>query len=189
MKVKFAIAGALLALGLATPAFADSYDYGPRDGRFDDRGRDARFDDRGRDGRFDDRGRDDFVPGQYRPWQLIGTGEASYRVENDTFRVPGFQRFRQIMVCAYRAPVRLYDLDVRYFNGGTQDMNVRDTLQPNTCTRAIDLRGFRRDIQSVSIDYRTAGFGRAGFEDRYEWGDRRHGGRHGATALVRIYAR
>lgn len=169
MKIKFAIAGALLALGLATPAFADSYD-----------------DHRPRDSRFDDRGRDDFVPGRHRQWQLIGSGEVSFRPENDRYRVPGAQRYRQIMVCAYRAPVRLLDLDVQYQNGGVQDLNVRDVLQPNSCTRAIDLRGFRRDLQLVSIDYRTVGFGRVGFDDG--WGDRRHG-RDNQTAIVRIYAR
>lgn len=156
MKLKFAIASALVALGLASPAFAAS-PYGQRD---------------------------DFVPQRHVQWQLIGSGEVSFRQENDTYRVPGFQRFRQIMVCAYRAPVRLLDLDVRYRNGGVQDLNVRDVLQPNTCTRAIDLRGVRRDIQAVSIDYRTISGGRVG----YGWDDRRFG-RHGATALVRIYAR
>ncbi len=150
MKLKFAIAGALFALGLASPAFAASPYH------------------------------DDFVPQRHVQWKLIGSGEVSHRAENDTFRVPGFQKFRQIMVCAYRAPVRLFDLDVRYHNGGTQDLNVRDTLQPNSCTRAIDLRGFRRDIQAVSIDYRTVNFGRVGFDDR------RFGRR---SALVRIYAR
>lgn len=167
MKFKFAIAGALLALGLASPAFADSYDH------------------RGDGARYDDRGRDDYVPQRHAQWQLIGSGEVSFRPENDRYRVPGFQRFRQIMVCAYRAPVRLLDLDVRYQNGSVQDLNVRDVLQPNSCTRAIDLRGFRRDLELVSIDYKTVGFGRVGFDDR--WGDRRHG-RHN-EALVRIYAR
>lgn len=182
MKLKLAIAGAVLALGLASPALADS----PRDGRDYDRSGDYndRWNNDGDHGRWnddDDRRRGDFH--HSREWQLVGSAEVAFRPENDTFYLRGHRRYREVMVCAYRAPVRVFDLDVRYRHGRTQDLNVRDTLRPNSCTRAIDLRGFSRDVEAVSIDYRTERFGRVG------WDDRRWGGRFGPTALVRVYAR
>ena len=73
------------------------------------------------------------------------------------------------MLCVYNQPVRMYDLDVRFHNGGVQDVSVRNVIGAGQCTRAIDLNGQRRDIQSVSLAYRALGFGRG--------------------ALVRVFAR
>lgn len=147
MNFKLAIAGALLSLGLATPALAHPTGAGPA------------------------------YPGyRHAAWELIGARTVSFRAERDTFFVRGHQRHRQIMICAYRQPVRLFDVDVRFANGGHQDVGVRNVLQPGQCTRALDLRGNRRDIRSVSIAYRSA------------WGFRPVA-RFGHTAVVRVYAR
>ena len=51
------------------------------------------------------------------------------------------------------APLRLRDLDIRFANGGRQDVNTRAVLPAGRCTRAVDLRGNRRDIESVQLRY------------------------------------
>ena len=51
------------------------------------------------------------------------------------------------------APLRLRDFDIRFANGGRQDVNTRAVLPAGTCTRAVDLRGNRRDIDSVRLRY------------------------------------
>jgi hypothetical protein len=51
------------------------------------------------------------------------------------------------------APLRLRDFDIRFANGGRQDVNTRAVLPAGRCTRAIDLRGNSRDIDSVRLRY------------------------------------
>jgi hypothetical protein len=82
------------------------------------------------------------------------------------------------MVCVYNKPVRFLDMDVRFGNGRSQDIGVRNVIGAGQCTRAIDLNGHRRDIRSVSFTYRTApGFHRTGNFGRFQ------------PAYIRVYAR
>jgi hypothetical protein len=145
MKLKLALAGALLTLGLASPAVAShGYGYGPAA----------------------------YPASRHAAWELIGTRQVSFRIERDTVFAHGHERHRQLKVCAYRQPVRLFDLDVRFRNGGHQDVPVRAILYPGQCTRAIDLVGHRRDIRTVSFVYRSL----PGF-------------RHYRPAVVQVFAR
>lgn len=127
MKLKFVFAAALVALGLASPAMAHGgWGFDP-------------------------------TSYGYHPysWELIGTRRVDFRAERDTVFAAGYDRYRQIKVCAYRQPVRLYDLDVFFHNGGHQDVPVRAVLNPGECTRAIDLYGHRRNIEAVTFVYRS----------------------------------
>lgn len=145
MNLKLILAGALLSLGLAAPALAHG-------------------------------GGSGHGPG-YRPgsWELIGTRQVDFRTERDRVAVRGYERFRQIKVCVYNRPVHFLDMDVRFANGGRQDIHVRDVIRPGDCTRAIDLRGHRRDLHAVSFIYRSLG------------GHRRVA--YGHRAIVQVFAR
>ncbi|MBL9097473.1 MAG: hypothetical protein JNK07_11150 [Alphaproteobacteria bacterium] len=150
MKIKLALAGILLSLGLATPALAHGGGYGQGHG---------------------------YGPGYgYGQWELIGTRQVDFRTESDRVAVRGYERFRQIKVCVYNRPVHFLDMDVRFANGGRQDIFVRDVIRPGDCTRAIDLRGHRRDLHAVSFIYRSLG------------GQRRIGYGHN-KAIVQVFAR
>ena len=96
-----------------------------------------------------------------RGWRTTGYSRVDGR-DTDTIYAPGNSRQREIRLCALNAPLRLRDFDVRFANGGRQDVNTRATLPAGRCTRAIDLRGNRRDIQSVRLRYEPfrRGFGR-----------------------------
>ncbi|GAA3998275.1 hypothetical protein [Sphingomonas humi] len=85
-------------------------------------------------------------------WRTIGTTRVVGR-DNVVVQLPGVTRQREIRVCALNAPLRLRDLDVRFANGGRQDLNTRAVLDAGTCTRAIDLRGNRRDVTAVHLRY------------------------------------
>ena len=87
-----------------------------------------------------------------RGWRTIGYARVDGR-DTDTIRAPGFTRQRTIRLCALNAPLRLRDFDVRFANGGRQDVNARAVLPAGRWTRAIDLRGNRRDIESVRLRY------------------------------------
>ena len=87
-----------------------------------------------------------------RGWRTIGYTRVDGR-DSDTIRLPGVTRQRAIRLCAMNAPLRLRDFDVRFANGGRQDVNTRAVLPAGRCTRAVDLRGNRRDIVSVRLRY------------------------------------
>jgi hypothetical protein len=87
-----------------------------------------------------------------RGWRTVGFTTVDGR-DSDPINLPGVTRQRSIRLCAINQPLGLRDFDVRFANGGRQDINTRAILRPGTCTRAVDLRGNRRDITSVRLRY------------------------------------
>ena len=86
-------------------------------------------------------------------WRTIGYETVDSGVDRDTIRVRGDARFRAVRVCVFNAPLRMRDLDIRYANGRSQDVQVRERIRAGTCSRTIDLAGNRRDIRSVRLTY------------------------------------
>ena len=87
-----------------------------------------------------------------RGWRTIGYTQVDGR-DSDRINLPGVTRQRSIRLCSMNAPLRLRDFDIRFANGGRQDVRARAVLPAGRCTRAIDLRGNRRDIDSVRLRY------------------------------------
>ena len=87
-----------------------------------------------------------------RGWRTLGYTRVDGR-DSDTIYLPGRTRQREIRLCAMNQPLRLRDFDVRFENGRRQDVDTRAVLRPGRCTRAVDLRGNRRDIASVRLRY------------------------------------
>ena len=85
-------------------------------------------------------------------WRTIGFKTVSGR-DSDSIQLRGDRRDRQIRLCAFEAPIRMRDLDVRFENGSKQDVQVRNRINPGTCTRNIDLAGDRRNIRSIHLNY------------------------------------
>jgi len=92
---------------------------------------------------------------RWRPsaWHNVGFKTVSGGVDTDRITVQGRQTFRQIRLCAFNAPIVMRDFDVRYANGGHQDVRVRQRIGAGTCTRNIDLAGQRRDITTIHLKY------------------------------------
>jgi hypothetical protein len=103
-------------------------------------------------------------------WTQIGARDVRDRTERDTIVVEGPRQFERIRLCVYRNPVHFVDVDVRFANGGHQDVSVRQRINPGQCTRAIDLSGDDRNITTVSMLY-----------EETSW-------RRGAHATVRLFA-
>lgn len=87
-----------------------------------------------------------------RGWRTIGYTRVDGR-DSDTINLPGRTRQSAIRLCAMNQPLHLRDFDIRFANGGRQDVSTRAVLRAGTCTRAVDLRGNRRDIASVRLRY------------------------------------
>lgn len=93
-------------------------------------------------------------------WTRVGVREVRDHTERDTVTVEGHRQFNRIKLCVARNPVHFYDLDIRYRNGGHQDVSVRERVGPGQCTRAIDLTGEDRDIATISMVYEETSFRR-----------------------------
>ena len=93
-------------------------------------------------------------------WDLLGERIVRDRMDQDTIVLEGHRQFSQIKICVYRHPVRIYDVDVRFNNGGHQDVEVRDRINPGGCTRDIDLKGDDRDIRNIKMLYEETSWGR-----------------------------
>ncbi len=87
-----------------------------------------------------------------RGWRTIAFEAVNGR-DSDRINLPGRTRQREIRLCSMNQPLRLRDFDVRFDNGRRQDVNTRAVLPAGRCTRAIDLRGNRRDVASVRLRY------------------------------------
>jgi hypothetical protein len=85
-------------------------------------------------------------------WRTVGFTTVQGR-DSDTIRVPGTARYRQLRVCVFNGPIQMRDVDVRFRNGGHQDLATRDLMRAGTCTRNIDLAGNRRDVTAVHLRY------------------------------------
>ena len=93
------------------------------------------------------------LPAQAQAWEQIGYQQADLKRDQDTIAVRGNDRHRQIRVCVEQRPLRMRDLDVRFANGGRQDVAVRQRFAPGSCTRVIDLKGKGRNIASITMLY------------------------------------
>ena len=102
-------------------------------------------------------------------WDQIGVRDVRDRTDRDTIYLNGHRQFERIKLCVSRNPVHFIDLDVRFNNGGHQDVPVRYRVNAGQCTRVIDLVGNDRDIRSISMLY-----------EETSW-------RRGAHATVRVY--
>nr|NUR38000.1 hypothetical protein [Sphingomonas sp.] len=85
-------------------------------------------------------------------WRTVGFTTVQGH-DSDTIRVRGAERFRQLRVCVFNGPIQMRDIDVRFRNGGTQDLPTRDLMRAGTCTRNIDLAGNRRNVEAVRLRY------------------------------------
>src|SRR5258708_33144146 len=64
-----------------------------------------------------------------RGWRTVAYTRVDGR-DTDTIRLRGHIRERAIRVCAINAPLNLRDFDIRYQNGGHQDVSTRRMHRP-----------------------------------------------------------
>ena len=97
------------------------------------------------------------MPASAQRWNDRGWRTIAYKTVNgrdtDTIYAPGRTRQSAVRLCSINAPIHLVDFDIRFANGGHQDVPTRALIQGGSCTRAIDLRGNRRDIALIRLRY------------------------------------
>ncbi len=92
-----------------------------------------------------------------RGWQYLGEANVDGQADHDVIRVTGAEgRFRAIRLRVENAPVRFDRVVIHYGNGASEPIMIRSRINPGGETRAIDLPGDRRVIQSVEFWYERA---------------------------------
>lgn len=97
------------------------------------------------------------LPASAQRWNDRGWRTIAYKTVNgrdtDTIHAPGPSRQSAVRLCSMNAPIHLIDFNIRFANGTHQDAPTRALIQGGSCTRAIDLRGNRRDISYIRLRY------------------------------------
>jgi hypothetical protein len=90
-------------------------------------------------------------------WVDLGTKEVKDRSEQDTWHVgKGKGQFSKIKLFVGNRPIQIYRMTVKFENGRTQEIDVRERIRAGGETRAIDLAGDDRYIDKVDIWYEAA---------------------------------
>jgi hypothetical protein len=87
-------------------------------------------------------------------WVLLGERHIDGRADNDKIDVGQDNgRFRAIQFRVEGGSVMFDRIRVKYLRGASEDFSVRSDIPDGGSTRAIDLPGERRVIESVSMWY------------------------------------
>ncbi len=91
---------------------------------------------------------------RYRNWDLLGTAHVDGSADHDTIRVSHSERpFHEIQLRVRGGAVEFRRVVVHYGNGAAEELQVRQRIPAGGQTRAIDLRGERRNLSSVELWY------------------------------------
>lgn len=93
-------------------------------------------------------------PQTYGRWVLLGQSQVDGNADHDRILVgQGRGRFQRVQIRVDRAPIEFQRVVVHYANGRSEDVAIRQRIPAGGQTRAIDLRGDERNIESVEFFY------------------------------------
>lgn len=90
-----------------------------------------------------------------RGWRKLGEKQARRSVDRDEIRVRADRAYSAIRLRVFNAPVEMLNLRIRFRNGETREIEVRQFIERGGATRIIDLPGERRFIDSIIFWYKT----------------------------------
>jgi Protein of unknown function (DUF2541) len=96
-------------------------------------------------------------------WVYLGQSNVNGRADRDRVYIgQGRGRFQRIQIKVDRGPIEFQRVVVHYANGRSEDLTIRQRIPAGGQTRAIDLRGDDRAIDSVEFFYSRGrwGYGR-----------------------------
>lgn len=95
-------------------------------------------------------------------WEKLGERTVKFASERDAISCKGKGTFTKLKIHVKDAPVEFGKVLVRYSNGSTQELQVRQVIPAGGETRVIDLRGNQRAIKEVIFYYKS--------KKGYKWG-------------------
>ncbi len=90
-----------------------------------------------------------------RGWRKLGETQARRAVDRDEIRVRADRAYSAIRLRVFHAPVEMLNLRIRFRNGETREIDVRQFIERGGATRIIDMPGERRFIDSIIFWYKT----------------------------------
>lgn len=87
-------------------------------------------------------------------WRVIAEQTVGKNGDSDIVRIVGRERYSQVRLCVTRRAMHLNDFSVQFGNGKRQSLSLKANFRPGQCSRAIDLKGERRNIETVMLNYR-----------------------------------
>jgi hypothetical protein len=95
-------------------------------------------------------------------WIYLGEANVDGNADHDRIKIGRDDgRFHAIQIHVERAPIEFQRVVVHYGNGADEEIAIRNRIKPGGKTRAIDLRGRDRVIDSVELWYAKARYGSA----------------------------
>jgi hypothetical protein len=90
-------------------------------------------------------------------WQELGTITVKSELNHDDVVLAGFSEYRSIKLKAVDAPVQIVNMNVIWFDGKVDHLNVKFHLPAGGESRVIDLKGGRhtKKIRRVTIWYKN----------------------------------
>ena len=90
-------------------------------------------------------------------WQELGTITVKSELNHDDVVLAGFSEYRSIKLKAVDAPVQIVNMNVIWFDGKVDHLNVKFDLPAGGESRVIDLKGGRhtKKIRRVTIWYKN----------------------------------
>ncbi|MGE0708704.1 MAG: hypothetical protein AB7N76_12200 [Planctomycetota bacterium] len=105
-------------------------------------------------------------------WKLLGEREVDFKADRDVIPVTGARgAWTKLQLRVKKRGIELLDLKVHFENGGVEDVPVREKIAAGGETRVIDLRGGDRQIEKVTLVYKSHGPGKGKSHVRV-WGRR-----------------
>ncbi|MGL5785715.1 MAG: hypothetical protein ACRCX4_02690 [Bacteroidales bacterium] len=95
-------------------------------------------------------------------WEKLGERNVQFRSERDAISCRGKGTFTRLKIRVKDAPVEFSKVIVKYGNGTSQELYVRQLIPAGGETREIDLRGNKRTIKEVVFYYKS--------KKGYKWG-------------------
>ena len=95
-----------------------------------------------------------------RAWVHLGDKHVDGKSDHDKISIGQDDgRFHQLKIRVKDAPVDFQRVVVHFGNGTDEELQFRERINPDTETRAMDLRGGGRFIKSVEFWYEKANWG------------------------------
>ncbi|MEP7339591.1 MAG: DUF3011 domain-containing protein [Acidobacteriota bacterium] len=93
-------------------------------------------------------------------WQYLGQSNVDGARDHDNIRVNSREAFRAIQLRVQGGEIEFQRVVVHFENGADTEVEIRDRIRAGGQTRAIDLPGDNRRIESVEIWYSRGNWGR-----------------------------
>lgn len=93
------------------------------------------------------------------PWRFLGDKSVRFSVDRDVLHFSNWgDNVRQLKLKVTDGPLKMYSMTVHFDNGGTQNVELRNTFSQGSWSRVIDLDGGLRRLEKIEFVYETAGF-------------------------------